>query len=95
MSGDIYRAYKKKKGKHLFISNDLEEAALKKAPLVGKLKAALEEMGLTHSLVSGSGPSVFSLFGRRKEAVRAKKTLIKHFPFVRNKGWQIFIIPTT
>ena len=94
LSGDIYRACKNKKHTRAFISNDLEEAVLKIAPLVAKLKSALEEMGLTHSLVSGSGPSVFSLFSKRKEAVRAKKVLIKQFPFVRNKGWKIFIVST-
>jgi len=94
LSGDIYRAYKKKKGVRLFISNDLEEAALKKAPLVARLKAALQEIGLTHSLVSGSGPSVFSLFWKRKEAVRAIVVLKRRFPFVRNKGWKIFVVPT-
>lgn len=112
LSGDIYRAHKKKKGKIgtgtyflagdlrekigvcPYFSNDLEKAVLKKAPLVRKLKAALEEMGLT-SLVSGSGPSVFSLFMKRKEAVRAKVALKRCFPFVKNKGWKIFIVPTT
>jgi len=95
LSGDIYRAYKKKKRARLFISNDLEEAALKKSQLVAKLKNALKEIGLIHSLVSGSGPSVFSLFMKRKEAVRAKVALKRCFPFVKNKGWKIFIVPTT
>jgi len=104
LSGDIYRAKRKigtvpifraKNGNRPYFSNDLEEIVLKKAPLVAKLKAALEEIGLTHSLVSGSGPSMFSLFGRRKEAVRAKIALKRRFPFVRNKGWKIFIVPTT
>jgi len=105
LSGDIYgkigtvpifRTKNRKENRNRpYFSNDLEKVVLKKAPLVRKLKAALKEIGLTHSLVSGSGPSVFSLFMKRKEAVRAKEALKRCFPFVKNKGWKIFIVPTT
>lgn len=76
------------------IRNDLERVVLKKEPIVERLKAALGHIGLTHSMVSGSGPSVFSLFEKRKEAMRAKGLLLKRFPFVKGKGWWIFIVPT-
>lgn len=76
-----------------FLYNDLERAVLKKEPVIGRVKTALKHIGIK-SLVSGSGPSVFSIFGKRKEAVEAKKTLIRRFPFVNNKGWQIFVVPT-
>lgn len=79
----------------LFFKNDLEYTIVKKAPLIARLKNALEDVGFSRlSLVSGSGPSVFNLFEKRKEAVRAKELLIKRFPIVRDKGWQIFIVPT-
>jgi len=77
-----------------YFTNDLEHVVLEKAPLVVKFKNALKNIGLTHSLVSGSGPSIFSLFARRKEAIGAKELLIKRFPLAREKGCQIFIVPT-
>ncbi len=76
------------------LTNDLERGVLGKAPLVVKFKNALKNIGLTHSLVSGSGPSIFSLFARRKEAIGAKELLIERFPLAREKGCQIFIVPT-
>ncbi|MCQ9207292.1 MAG: 4-(cytidine 5'-diphospho)-2-C-methyl-D-erythritol kinase [Omnitrophica bacterium] len=86
-------ATKPKKMKNA-IRNDLERVVLKVQPIVNRLKAALGHIGLTHSMVSGSGPSVFSLFEKRKEAMRAKGLLVKRFPFVKGKGWRIFIVPT-
>lgn len=77
-----------------FIANDLEGVVLEKEPLVGRIKKALKNICRARSLVSGSGPGVFSLFETRKEAVRAKKLLIRRFPVVKDKGWQIFIVPT-
>lgn len=97
LSKDIYTEYRRKgrlSATANSITNDLEGAVLKKAPVVARLKGALRNMGLTHSLVSGSGPSVFSLFRKRKEAMRAKKLLIERFPIVKDKGWQIFIVST-
>ena len=76
------------------IHNDLEELVIKKEPVVDKIKRALREAGAMYSLVSGSGPSVFSLFEKRREAIKVKDALTRRFPFVTNKGWQIFIVPT-
>ncbi|MBL7157193.1 MAG: 4-(cytidine 5'-diphospho)-2-C-methyl-D-erythritol kinase [Candidatus Omnitrophica bacterium] len=99
LSKDIYRAYDKNpisvmKRTKILIGNDLERSVMQKAPLVGKLKDALKDIGLTHSLVSGSGPSIFTIFDRRKEAEKAKKLLVKGFPVIKKKGWQIFVAPT-
>ena len=77
-----------------FITNDLEIPVLEKEPRVARLKKVLKDIGLAHSVVSGSGPSVFSLFEKRKEAVRAKELLVRRFPEIKRKGWQIFIVPT-
>ena len=99
LSKDIYKAYDKNPGSTLkrtkmLIGNDLEHAVIRKAPTVGRLKSALKNIGLEHSLVSGSGPSVFTIFDKRKEAEKAKRSLVKSFPVIRKKGWQIFIAPT-
>ena len=91
LSKDIYGAYRNRVSSSL---NDLEHVVLEKAPIVVKFKNALKNIGLTHSLVSGSGPSIFSLFARRKEAIGAKELLVKRFPLAREKGCQIFIVPT-
>ncbi|OGW74784.1 MAG: 4-(cytidine 5'-diphospho)-2-C-methyl-D-erythritol kinase [Omnitrophica bacterium RBG_13_46_9] len=77
-----------------FIKNDLEEVVLKKEPIVAKLKKTLEKIGLAHSLVSGSGPSIFILFEKRKEAMAGKELLIRRFPVVKREGWEIFMVPT-
>jgi 4-diphosphocytidyl-2-C-methyl-D-erythritol kinase len=76
-----------------FLHNDLERVVVKKEPVVGRIKAALSRIGVK-SLVSGSGPSVFSIFEKRKEAMSARDKLVRRFPFTNNKGWQIFIVPT-
>ena len=77
-----------------FIGNDLERVVIEKKPVVGRLKNALKEIGLARSLVTGSGPSVFTLFEKRKEVASAKELLVKRFPIIRKEGWQIFIVPT-
>jgi len=79
---------------HFHLTNDLEKAVLKKAPLVRKIKKSLAGIGVGHPLVSGSGPSVFSLFEKRKEAIRAKELLIRRFPAAKRSGWQIFTVST-
>lgn len=74
--------------------NDLERAVIKISPLVGKLKGFIKDLNLPHTLVSGSGPGIFSLFRKRKEALIARDALVKGLPFVRKKGWQIFVVST-
>jgi 4-diphosphocytidyl-2-C-methyl-D-erythritol kinase len=91
LSKDIYEAYTKRLSSSL---NDLEGVVLKKAPVVVKFKNALKRIGLPGSIVSGSGPSIFSLFANRKGAIGAKELLIRRFPLARDKGCQIFIVPT-
>ncbi|MGB2705747.1 MAG: 4-(cytidine 5'-diphospho)-2-C-methyl-D-erythritol kinase [Candidatus Omnitrophota bacterium] len=100
LSKDVYKQLSLRGGRKApdeaisFITNDLENIVLKKAPLVRKLKIALVDIGARYSLVSGSGPSVFSLFEKRKEAVRAKELLIRRFPVARRNGWQLFTVST-
>ena len=100
LSKDVYTAYKRRsiknasrKDKNILI-NDLEPFVFKQEPLVAKVKRAFEKIGIKNSLVSGSGPSVFALFGKRKEAEKARRLLIKSFPFLKGKGWQVFVVPT-
>jgi 4-diphosphocytidyl-2-C-methyl-D-erythritol kinase len=98
LSGDVYGFYDKRvrrvADKGNIFSNDLEEIVCKKEPPVKKTLDALKKIGASHSMVSGSGPSVFSLFKTRKEAARTRKALIKKLAFPRQKGWKMFIVPT-
>jgi len=75
------------------VKNDLEEIVLDRAPICLEIKKALKNIGF-NSLVSGSGPSVFSLFNSRKEAKAARELLGRDFPSVENKNWQTFIVAT-
>lgn len=101
LSGDIYNLYsakyarRKLKKKDGAFYNDLEWAVFEKEPMAQRLVGALKNMqSCGHSLVSGSGPSVFGLFQTRKEAHLARKFLITHSPFVKDQGWKMFIVPT-
>ena len=76
------------------LNNDLEQIVLGKAPFLSELKGAMKDLSFGYSLVSGSGPSIFGLFKKRKEAVRAKALLVKRFPVIKRRGWQVFIVPT-
>lgn len=95
LSKDVYGMYSKKPLRRTqFLRNDLEPFVIKKAPVAGRIKAALSRIGIKHSLVSGSGPSVFAIFKTRKEAAWAKRTLIRQFSSGESAGWRIFIAPT-
>jgi 4-diphosphocytidyl-2-C-methyl-D-erythritol kinase len=74
--------------------NDLEQIVLRREPAVARLKNTLQNIGAGCSFVSGSGPSVVSVFSKRKEAIRVQELLIRHYPAVERKGWQMFVVPT-
>lgn len=57
------------------VFNDLEDVVIGKYPIVGEIKRILVQNGALFSLMSGSGPTVFSVFTANEEAVRASKNL--------------------
>ena len=69
-------------GRHLW--NDLETVTLARAPELRRVKDMLLAAGAEGALMSGSGPSLYGLFGERKEALRAARAL------PRGKGWRFF-----
>jgi len=75
-------------------SNDLEDTVIKKVPALEEVRRALKEIGVAHCVVSGSGPTIYSLTQDREEALRIKESLIKHFPLAGKKGSRIFIAKT-
>ena len=67
-SEDSFRDIDRIKG---LLSNDLEEVVIAKYPELSSLKKTLVENGACGSLMSGSGPTVFGVFGSGEEAERA------------------------
>ncbi len=78
----------------LFKRNDLEKAALSKEPMSKRVKGTLKKLGASFVMVSGSGPTVFGLFGARNEAARFKRLLLRSLPETKKKLWRIFIAST-
>jgi len=75
---------------HLY--NDLEDTVLVKEPLIKRIKDFLLENGAEGALLSGSGSSVFGIFGSEKEAQRAKKVSARKLPVTAR--WQFFVART-
>ncbi|KAB1070852.1 4-(cytidine 5'-diphospho)-2-C-methyl-D-erythritol kinase [Methylobacterium planeticum] len=68
--------------------NDLEAPALTVAPIIGEALAALRaETGCRLARMSGSGATVFGIFGHRSEAAAAARTIGRARP-----GW--WVVPT-
>ncbi|MHB0980431.1 MAG: 4-(cytidine 5'-diphospho)-2-C-methyl-D-erythritol kinase [Thermoleophilia bacterium] len=59
------------------LQNDLERASLHLAPELERLKALLLEVGALGSLMSGSGPTIFGLYGTREGAEAAAAELAR------------------
>ncbi len=60
--------------------NLLEPAALAKYPVLEVIKQDLRDLGAAGVMMSGSGPTVFSLFEHKEEAAEALHTLRKKYP---------------
>ena len=68
--------------KHL--CNDLEPVAMQRCPDILQIKKELNRLGARGALMSGSGSSVFGLFGSADEARNAVRCLMNR------TGWQVF-----
>ena len=58
--------------------NDLEEVVTGKYPVVTEIKLRLKEEGAFFSAMSGSGPSVFGVYGSRETAEKAAGRMKPH-----------------
>jgi 4-diphosphocytidyl-2-C-methyl-D-erythritol kinase len=58
-----------------FLHNDLEGSAMELMPIIGTIKGRLDEAGASGVSMTGSGPTVFGLFGTEAEARQAAKDL--------------------
>lgn len=69
-----------------FLFNDLEPAARSLRPEIGDALDALREVGAQHSLLTGSGPTVFGLFPDLAAAERAAARLDRDDAIVCEAG---------
>ena len=68
--------------------NHFEESVLEKYPLISSLKQKLNDCG-GKSLLSGSGASVFSLFGSLEKAIKACDSVKKECRFLRIANYSL------
>ncbi len=69
--------------------NSLEIALKDSCSTVKEVKQEIENLGLTNTLMSGSGPAVFGLTNNRKEAMELKEKLDS-----RHLSWRTFVVST-
>lgn len=69
--------------------NSLEQVTIKLYPQVKRAEDLLLSLGLSHVLMSGSGPAVFGIVPSRKKAFKLAKILRKKY-----KSWRIFAVST-
>ena len=59
-----------------FLVNDLESVTSTQFPILDRIKKALLDAGAEGALMTGSGPSVFGVFGSRKQAEQAQEKIL-------------------
>jgi 4-diphosphocytidyl-2-C-methyl-D-erythritol kinase len=64
--------------------NDLEDAVVKKHPVVRQIKDILKDSGAVKSAMSGSGPTVYGVFDQKPQAEEVTKKLSRG-------DWQVFL----
>ncbi len=70
------------------LTNDLEKVTMRFHPVLEQIKALLLESGAGGALMSGSGPTVFGVFGDVESSLRAEKYLKQANPENR---WSVFL----
>jgi 4-diphosphocytidyl-2-C-methyl-D-erythritol kinase len=59
-----------------FLENDLESVTSAKFPILDRIKKTLLDAGAEGALMTGSGPSVFGVFGSEKRAEQAREKIL-------------------
>ncbi len=70
---DIRRRNLKRMASHM--GNILEDVTVKEYPVITQIKEHLKGHGALNAMMSGSGPTVFALFGEREKAKQAADAL--------------------
>jgi 4-diphosphocytidyl-2-C-methyl-D-erythritol kinase len=76
------------------LHNDLESVVVSRKAVLGSIIRRLAALLGKKAIVSGSGPSLFCLYGTRKEAVKARALLLGSLPAEHRKKWQAFVVRT-
>jgi 4-diphosphocytidyl-2-C-methyl-D-erythritol kinase len=61
------------------LRNDFEPYVIRRFPVVGEIKKNLLRSGALFSSMSGSGPTVFGVFGEFRDAEKASERMIPHW----------------
>jgi len=80
-TGTLPRFYENVADICAILSNDLESVTIRRFPVIDEIKRRLVGAGAAGALMSGSGPTVFGLFGDEAGARRAAADLS------REEGW--------
>jgi 4-diphosphocytidyl-2-C-methyl-D-erythritol kinase len=83
LTSDEYARIKDQLGKERlvlsqFLDNDLESVTSAKFPILDKIRKTLLGAGAEGALMTGSGPSVFGVFGSRKQAELAEEKILPY-----------------
>lgn len=76
------------------LHNDLETAILAKKNGISRILKSLAQLLGKKTIVSGSGPSLFCLYRTRREAMKARDTVLKEVSARSRAGWRIFLART-
>ncbi len=71
---------RKRANKELFLKNDLFLTASRIRPKLKQIDALFDRLGVAQRLMSGSGPTMFSIHKSKREAERIAQSLRKHRP---------------
>ena len=71
-----------------FLHNDLEGPARELMPIIDHIKGKVLEAGANGVVMTGSGPTVFGLFGKEAEARQAARDV------KMEQGWHYFVAHT-
>lgn len=86
---EIPLLYRTKKAVAKIMLNDLEKVTEKRYPVIVKIKEALRAADAMAVQMSGSGPSVFGVFGSKAEAEKA----FSHFQ-AQYENWRCYLAET-
>ena len=61
------------------LKNDLEPYVIRRFPVIGEIKRNLLRDGALFSSMSGSGPTIFGVFGEFRDAENASERMIPYW----------------
>jgi 4-diphosphocytidyl-2-C-methyl-D-erythritol kinase len=77
------------------LHNGLQRAAMSQNRNIVGISESLGQLLGKKFIVSGSGPSLFCLYGTRKEAAAAKNLVLRKIPPRNRRGWRLFVTATS